>query len=274
MLCITGAPGRGQRFAAARAWGGQRGAAWGRARRPLRLHLHQGPPGAAARRHHDPLGCGGQLRGRHPGHTGAQAEGISEAGCKQSNMVQSAGLVEGWWCLYLQVPVRHSPPTCLLVLRGSACATVRSTVITAHRVLCPVVLLHKSCNAHPISNMWYLASRPAHPNDPWCHTSQVKVTTVDGPVELKIPAGTQPGTTLLMAKRGVPRLGSPTTRGDHQVRAGTAVCLALPCSALPCPHIPSSMRCGTSLSLLGTGYGGVVGWGRSRGWGVAKVSNV
>jgi len=47
--------------------------------------------------------------------------------------------------------------------------------------------------------------------------TQVKVTTVDGPVELKIPAGTQPGTTLLMAKRGVPRLGNATVRGDHQV---------------------------------------------------------
>ena len=46
---------------------------------------------------------------------------------------------------------------------------------------------------------------------------QVKVTTVDGPVELKIPAGTQPGTTLLMAKRGVPRLGNVVQRGDHQV---------------------------------------------------------
>ncbi len=52
-----------------------------------------------------------------------------------------------------------------------------------------------------------------------CTTSppQVKVTTVDGPVELKIPPGTQPGTTLLMAKRGVPRLGSPSVRGDHMV---------------------------------------------------------
>lgn len=47
--------------------------------------------------------------------------------------------------------------------------------------------------------------------------TQVKVTTVDGPVELKIPAGTQPGTTLLMAKRGVPRLGNTSQRGDHQV---------------------------------------------------------
>lgn len=46
---------------------------------------------------------------------------------------------------------------------------------------------------------------------------QVKVTTVDGPVELKIPAGTQPGTTLLMARRGVPKLTAPNVRGDHMV---------------------------------------------------------
>ena len=46
----------------------------------------------------------------------------------------------------------------------------------------------------------------------------VQVPTVDGPVDLKIPAGTQPGTTLLMAKRGVPKLGAgKTNRGDQQV---------------------------------------------------------
>lgn len=45
----------------------------------------------------------------------------------------------------------------------------------------------------------------------------VKVTTVDGLVDLKIPGGTQPGTTLVMSKRGVPRLGASTSRGDHQV---------------------------------------------------------
>eukprot|EP00882_Tetradesmus_deserticola_P029892 GHRQ01033524.1.p2 GENE.GHRQ01033524.1~~GHRQ01033524.1.p2 ORF type:complete len:102 (-),score=20.47 GHRQ01033524.1:445-750(-) len=47
--------------------------------------------------------------------------------------------------------------------------------------------------------------------------AQVKVTTVDGPVELKIPPGTQPGTTLLMAKRGVQRLGANNVRGNHNV---------------------------------------------------------
>jgi molecular chaperone DnaJ len=43
------------------------------------------------------------------------------------------------------------------------------------------------------------------------------VRTVDGEVDLKIPAGVQPGATLLMAKRGVPKLGSPSTRGDQYV---------------------------------------------------------
>ena len=47
--------------------------------------------------------------------------------------------------------------------------------------------------------------------------STVKVRTVDGPVDLKIPAGVQPQATLLMAKRGVPRLGNDSTRGDHYV---------------------------------------------------------
>ena len=44
-----------------------------------------------------------------------------------------------------------------------------------------------------------------------------KVRTVDGTVDLKIPAGVQPGATLLMAKRGVPKLGQPNVRGDQYV---------------------------------------------------------
>jgi molecular chaperone DnaJ len=45
----------------------------------------------------------------------------------------------------------------------------------------------------------------------------VQVATVDGAVDLKIPAGTQPGTTLVMSKRGVPKLGASAARGDHLV---------------------------------------------------------
>jgi len=48
--------------------------------------------------------------------------------------------------------------------------------------------------------------------------TNVKVPTVDGMVDLKIPAGTQPNTTLVMAKKGVPLLGKPNSRGDELVR--------------------------------------------------------
>ncbi|XP_071696687.1 chaperone protein dnaJ A6, chloroplastic-like isoform X2 [Rutidosis leptorrhynchoides] len=46
----------------------------------------------------------------------------------------------------------------------------------------------------------------------------VKVPTVDGTVDLKIPSGTQPGTTLVMAKKGVPLLNKNNRRGDQLVR--------------------------------------------------------
>ncbi|KAJ6809611.1 putative chaperone protein DnaJ isoform X1 [Iris pallida] len=46
----------------------------------------------------------------------------------------------------------------------------------------------------------------------------IKVPTVDGMVDLKIPAGTQPSTTLVMAKKGVPYLGKTNMRGDQLVR--------------------------------------------------------
>ncbi|CAA0827877.1 DNAJ heat shock family protein [Striga hermonthica] len=46
----------------------------------------------------------------------------------------------------------------------------------------------------------------------------VKVPTVDGMVDLKIPSGTQPGTTLVMAKKGVPFLNKRNMRGDQLVK--------------------------------------------------------
>ncbi|KAJ1442147.1 HSP40/DnaJ peptide-binding [Sesbania bispinosa] len=46
----------------------------------------------------------------------------------------------------------------------------------------------------------------------------VKVPTVDGMVDLKIPAGTQPGSTLVMARKGVPLLNKKNMRGDQLVR--------------------------------------------------------
>ena len=78
--------------------------------------------------------------------------------------------------------------------------------------------------AHPVTNE---TPPPHHPTTPPHPTTTHQVTTVDGPVELKIPPGTQPGTTLLMAKRGVPRLGSPNVRGDHMVHVRVRIPKAL-----------------------------------------------
>lgn len=50
-----------------------------------------------------------------------------------------------------------------------------------------------------------------------------KVPTVDGDTDLKIPAGTQPGTTLVMSKKGVPVLGKPSIRGDQLVRVDVEI---------------------------------------------------
>ena len=44
----------------------------------------------------------------------------------------------------------------------------------------------------------------------------IEVETVDGPESLEIPAGTQPGTLLTLKNKGVPRLGNPVARGNHQ----------------------------------------------------------
>ena len=46
---------------------------------------------------------------------------------------------------------------------------------------------------------------------------KLPVNTVDGEVELTVPAGTQPGTVVTMENRGVPRLGNPVSRGDHLI---------------------------------------------------------
>jgi molecular chaperone DnaJ len=52
----------------------------------------------------------------------------------------------------------------------------------------------------------------------------IKVTTVDGLVDLKIPAGTQPGTTLLLAKRGAPSPSRASSeRGNHLVKVKVTI---------------------------------------------------
>lgn len=45
----------------------------------------------------------------------------------------------------------------------------------------------------------------------------LEINTVDGLQELKIPAGVQPNTELILEDRGVPKLGNSSIRGDHLI---------------------------------------------------------
>ncbi|MEM1309920.1 MAG: molecular chaperone DnaJ, partial [Cyanobacteria bacterium P01_H01_bin.153] len=47
--------------------------------------------------------------------------------------------------------------------------------------------------------------------------AKIEAETVDGKVDLAIPAGTQPNTVLRLENRGVPKLGNPVSRGDHLI---------------------------------------------------------
>lgn len=44
---------------------------------------------------------------------------------------------------------------------------------------------------------------------------KLQIETVDGPMDMEIPAGTQPGTVLVLENKGVPKLGNPVSRGNH-----------------------------------------------------------
>lgn len=44
---------------------------------------------------------------------------------------------------------------------------------------------------------------------------ELEVETVDGPIEVQVPSGTQPNTILTLENRGVPKLGNPVSRGNH-----------------------------------------------------------
>ena len=45
----------------------------------------------------------------------------------------------------------------------------------------------------------------------------IEVETVDGPAQLEIPPGTQPGAVLTLSGKGVPKLGNPVARGNHLI---------------------------------------------------------
>merc|ERR1711933_430400 len=48
--------------------------------------------------------------------------------------------------------------------------------------------------------------------------STLKVPTVDGVIDLQMPAGTQPGTTLRAEGKGAPKLNNVNVRGSHYVK--------------------------------------------------------
>ncbi len=49
----------------------------------------------------------------------------------------------------------------------------------------------------------------------WGLELYLQVITVEGIMDLQVPAGTQPGDILVMPKLGMPKLNKPSSRGDH-----------------------------------------------------------
>ena len=49
------------------------------------------------------------------------------------------------------------------------------------------------------------------------------VPTVDGQVDLPIPAGTQPGTTMRIEGKGAPKLNNLNLRGTHYVKVNVQI---------------------------------------------------
>ena len=45
----------------------------------------------------------------------------------------------------------------------------------------------------------------------------IEIETVDGKENLNVPSGTQPNSALILENKGVPRLGNPVARGNHEV---------------------------------------------------------
>jgi len=46
----------------------------------------------------------------------------------------------------------------------------------------------------------------------------LRIDTVDGAVDLKVPAGTQPATTMRIEGKGAPKLNNVNMRGTHFVK--------------------------------------------------------
>ena len=53
--------------------------------------------------------------------------------------------------------------------------------------------------------------------------SEIEVPTIDGPVTFKLREGTQSGDVYTLRGKGIPFIGRPTARGDHQVRVSVEI---------------------------------------------------
>ena len=53
--------------------------------------------------------------------------------------------------------------------------------------------------------------------------TKIPVETLDGKIELNIPAGTQTGTLFRIRGKGIPVLGAKNRRGDHHVRVTVSI---------------------------------------------------
>ncbi len=56
---------------------------------------------------------------------------------------------------------------------------------------------------------------------------EIEVPTLDGDVKLRIPEGTQSGTSFRLRGKGIPKLGSATIRGDEHVRVHVVTPMSL-----------------------------------------------
>ena len=45
----------------------------------------------------------------------------------------------------------------------------------------------------------------------------IEVETVDGVQEIELPAGSQPGSVVMLSNKGIPKLGNPVARGDQRI---------------------------------------------------------
>lgn len=90
---------------------------------------------------------------------------------------------------------------------------------------------------------------------------KLTVKTVDGPVELTVAPGTQPGAVLKIEGKGVPKLGNKTARGDHFVTVDVSIPKRLSSDERELLRELDMMANGTDRSVSSADGGGAGGAG-------------